>query len=123
MTAQIRPSSVQRTTPPGSSFARHRELPALSLPRGREDRRVSALLSIALHALVVMLLVTPFVFHHAIVEEQQGASGAGPAGGGGGGHGGTGGVMDQSERLQFIQVAPQEAATAPTPVVQVVPPP
>jgi hypothetical protein len=113
---------VQPTTP-ASSFKRRRELPALALPRAREDRRVSALLSLALHVLAVMLLVTPFAVHHAIVEQVQGAGGLGPAGGGGGGHGGTGGVTEQMERLQFIQVAPQQpAAQAQQPLEQVVPP-
>jgi len=123
MAASTRPSDMQPTTPPSSSFVRRRELPALSLPHGREDRRASALLSLLLHVAVVMLLVTPFAVHHAIVELQQGAGGPGPAGGGGGGHGGTGGVQDQSERLRFIQVAPQPAAVAPqTPPEQIIPP-
>ena len=115
---------MQPTTSAGSSFVRRRELPALSLPRGREDRRVSALLSLLLHIAIVMLLVTPFAIHHAIVEQEQGAGGPGPAGGGGGGHGGTGGVADQSERLRFIQVAPQQATPAPQLAPEpVVPPP
>ena len=79
------------------------------------------MLSLLLHGLIVMLLVTPFAVHHAIVEVEQGAGGAGPAGGGGGGHGGTGGVQTPHEHLQFIQVAPPAAAT-PTPPEQIVPP-
>lgn len=100
---------------------RRRELPALGLPRAREDRRASALLSVLLHVLVVMLLITPFAVHHAIVEVPQGAGGAGPAGGGGGGHGGTGGVQTPHEQLQFIQVAPPAAAVPAQPPV-IVPP-
>jgi hypothetical protein len=124
MSALPRPSSVQPTTSPSSSFVRRRELPALSLPRAREDRRASALLSLLLHVAIVMLLVTPFAIHHAIIEQEQGAGGPGPAGGGGGGHGGTGGVADQSERLRFVQVAPQPANPAPQTVPEpVVPPP
>lgn len=123
MTASSRLSFVQPTNTPASSFARRRDLPALSLPHGREDRRTSALLAVALHVLIVMLLVTPFALHHPIVEEQQGAGGPGPAGGGGGGHGGTGGVTDERERLQFMQIAPQPATAAPTAVQPVVPNP
>jgi hypothetical protein len=124
MSALPRPSSVQPTTSPNSSFVRRRELPALSLPRAREDRRASALLSLLLHVAVVMLLVTPFAIHHAIIEQEQGAGGPGPAGGGGGGHGGTGGIADQSERLRFVQVAPQPVNAAPQTVAEpVVPPP
>jgi hypothetical protein len=80
-------------------------------------------LSIALHVFIIMLLVTPFALHHAIFEEPQGAGGPGAAGGGGGGHAGTGGVMDHSERLQFIQVAPPKAAPTQAAVQPVVPPP
>lgn len=121
MSASIRPYSVEPTTGPSSSFVRRRELPALGLPRARDDRRVSALLSVLLHVLIVMLLVTPFAVHHAIVEVAQGAGGPGPAGGGGGGHGGTGGVQTPHEQLRFIQVAPPAVAAA-TPTEQIVPP-
>ena len=124
MSASTRPIPVQPTTSPASSFVRRRELPALALPRGREDRRAGAVLSLVLHVLIVMLLVTPFAVHHAIVEQEQGAGGPGPAGGGGGGHGGTGGVPDQHEQLQFIQVAPQPAPVpAPTELVPPTPVP
>src|SRR5207248_3151527 len=101
---------------------RRRQLPALSLPRGRESRGASALLSFLLHVALVMLLITPFPVHHAIVELEQGAGGPGPAGGGGGGHGGTGGVRDQTERLSFVQVAPQPASVTPQTPPQLVPP-
>jgi len=121
MSASTRPYPVESTTGPSSSFVRRRELPALGLPRAREDRRASALLSLLLHVLIVMLLVTPFAVHHEIVEVAQGAGGAGPAGGGGGGHGGTGGVQTPHERLQFIQVAPP-AAAVPAQPEQIVPP-
>src|SRR6476469_3620879 len=124
MAASTRPSTVQTTTSPSSSFVRRRQLPALALPRGRENRRASALLSLLLHVAIVMLLVTPFAVHHAIIEQEQGAGGPGPAGGGGGGHGGTGGVPDATERLRFVQVAAAPANLAPqTPLEQVVPPP
>jgi hypothetical protein len=103
---------------------RRRTLPALSLPRGRDDRRASALLSLLLHVAIVMLLVTPFAVHHVIVEQEQGAGGPGPAGGGGGGHGGTGGVTDQTEHIRFVRVA-AAPANVPSSAVpeQVVPPP
>src|SRR5690348_15695167 len=123
MSASPRPSSVQPTTVPASSFTRRRALPALSLPPAREDRRVSALVSLVLHVLVVLLLVTPFAVHHAIVEQEQGAGGPGPAGGGGGGHGGSGGVREETDRLQFVKVAPPPAPSPlPKPTQQVVAP-
>jgi hypothetical protein len=79
-------------------------------------------MSIAVHVLIVLLLVTPFAMHPDIIERAQGAGGAGPAGGGGGGHGGTGGLLE-TERLQYIAMAPA-AAPAPVsaPVEQVQPP-
>ena len=122
MSASTRPYPVEPTTGPSSSFVRRRELPALGLPRAREDRRAGALLSVLLHVLIVMLLVTPFAVHHAIVEVEQGAGGPGPAGGGGGGHGGTGGVQTPREQLQFIQVAPPAAVAPVPPPEQIIPP-
>lgn len=115
MSASPRPS-IPEPRPAGSSFVKRRALPATRMPPAREDKRVSALLSIVFHVLVVMLLVTPFALHHAIIEQEQGAGGPGPAGGGGGGHGGTGGAPEEKERLQFVQVAPQAAAPTPPPV-------
>jgi periplasmic protein TonB len=128
MTASPRPFPAQPTPSPASAFVRRRDLPALALPRGREDRRASALLSLLVHGLIVMLLVTPFAVHHVIVEREQGAGGPGPAGGGGGGHGGTGGSLQDRERVQFVRVeaAPTAATAPPEPVVSPptpVPPP
>ena len=123
MSASQRPFNMH-SAPATSSFVRRRSLPALGLPPGREDRRASALASLLVHILIVMLLVTPFTVHHAIVEREQGAGGPGPAGGGGGGHSGAGGAP-MSERLQFMQVAAQPTPS-PAPTVQpppIVPPP
>lgn len=124
MSASQRPSSIQAAAPATSSFVRPRSLPAVVLPHTREDRRASVLASLLVHVLIVMLLVTPFAVHHAMIEQPQGAGGPGPAGGGGGGHSGNGGAP-MTERLQFMQVAPQPAPAAPvpTPTVQVPPPP
>lgn len=111
--------------------ARRRSLPATGLPAKREDRRGSGLVSLLLHALLVVLLIGPIANHEGIViERPQGAGGAGPAGGGGGGRHGTGGVR---EKVNYVQVTPppaavQQPAVVPPPVVQppppvVVPPP
>ncbi len=108
--------------PPTPTHGR-RHLPALALPKDGDDRRLSAIASIALHLLIVFLLVTPLAAGHEIIERPQGAGGPGPAGGGGGGHGGTGG---QTEHLRFVQVTPPPPAPAAvTPAVQqkIVPPP
>ena len=123
MTASTRPLHVA-PPPPARGFAFHarRPLPALALPRTREDRRAGVALSVLFHVLLVVLLVTPFAVGTVLVDREQGAGGLGPAGGGGGGHGGTGGrVRVTTEQLQFIRVAP------PPPVQKavepVVPPP
>lgn len=75
-------------------------------------------MSILVHVFVILLLVTPFAVHHEVLEREQGAGGPGPAGGGGGGHAGTGGTPE-SERLQFIRVAPSASPVTPE---QIVPP-
>jgi periplasmic protein TonB len=98
---------------------RPRYRPPIGVPRGRENRRLGAVVSLLLHLLVIYLLVTPFVTHHPIFEIAQGAGGPGPAGGGGGGRGGTGGrTRVQTERLEFIAVQP-----VAQPAVAKVPPP
>ena len=74
-----------------TSDRERRRLPATRLPAAREDRRGWSVLSAALHALIIFLLVGDFALHTADVKEMpQGAGGPGPAGGGGGGHRGTG---------------------------------
>lgn len=120
MSASPRPSP---TVPPKArGFVRRGPLPALGLPRAREDRRAGALLSVVLHVSIVLLLITPFAVHHDLVELQVGGGGPGPAGGGGGGHGGTGGAQE-SERLQYIAMRPAAApAPMPAPAEQIVQP-
>lgn len=125
MSASTRPLHVAHPSPtPGSAFRKRRPLPALALPRGREDRRAGVALSVLFHVLLVVLLVIPFAVHNAIVDREQGAGGLGPAGGGGGGHGGTGGrVREMTERLQFVRVAPVPPPEPKVPETVVVPPP
>jgi protein TonB len=96
-------------------------LPATGLPAARDDRKLSSVVSLALHVLVIMLIIGPAVTHTGIViERPQGAGGLGPAGGGGGGRRGTGGVK---ERVTYIRPAPAPApVVTPTPA-PVIPPP
>jgi periplasmic protein TonB len=109
-----------RARPISAPTVAHRRLPATGLPASREDRRGWGLLSLVLHLLIILLLVTDFTRLHtgAVIERPQGAGGPGPAGGGGGGHRGTGGIQ---ERVRYIRVA----ETPPAPVVKpvVTPPP
>jgi periplasmic protein TonB len=95
---------------------RPRRVPAAGLPVRRDSRRVSSLISLIVHALIIMLLIAPVIHTGDVEEKPQGSGGPGPAGGGGGGRNGTGGVR---EHVQFVQVAPP-----PTPAPKaVVPPP
>lgn len=88
--------------------------------RGREGLFLSALLH---GAIILMLVLPPFIATQLDIEPSTGGGGAGPAGGGGGGTGGTGGDRATPERLRYLQVAPipQVAPSAVTPPV--VPPP
>jgi protein TonB len=99
---------------------RQRPLPATGLPAARDDRRGWGLLSLLLHLLLIMVLITPLASHDGLViERPQGAGGAGPAGGGGGGHRGTGGLR---ETVRYVAVAAPPATKAPTTVLPPVPP-
>src|SRR4051812_46585295 len=70
---------------------RARRLPATGMPAQRDSRRTSAVVSLLVHVLLVMLLVAPVATHTGnVIERAQGAGGPGPAGGGGGGRRGTG---------------------------------
>jgi outer membrane biosynthesis protein TonB len=106
-------------TSPHASGRRPRRLPATGLPAARDDRKLSSVVSLALHVLVIMLIIGPAVTHTGIViERPQGAGGLGPAGGGGGGRRGSGGVP---ERVTYVRPAPPPVA-APAPAA-VIPPP
>lgn len=108
---------------------RPRLRPPVGIPTPPVRRLPSTLLAVALHALVLLVLLTPFVAP-AVLREITGAGGESPAGGGGGGTRGTGGDdggWNVRERLHFIRVAPPAApppaAVAPAPTPPVVPPP
>lgn len=105
-----------------SSPERPRLRPPVGIPGPRTRPLPSLLLSMALHGLVVLLILAPFVAP-AVLREVVGAGDAGPAGGGGGGQRGAGGDdggWNVRERLHFIQIVP---ATPPTPAPPVAPPP
>ncbi len=85
----------------------------------RESSRISALVSVALHVLIIMLLLLPALLSSSVRSAlATGAGGAGPAGGGGG----SGGSFGPRETLRYVRVAPDPpalqptAATVPTPV-------
>lgn len=92
----------------------------IGMPRRDEGRRASALVSLAIHALIIGLFVVPFFLPDAVLARiEQGAGGAGPAGGGGGGRRGTGGGTVES--LRYVRLAPDPVPTPTT--LPAVPPP
>jgi hypothetical protein len=92
----------------------------IGMPQRDEGRRASALVSLALHALILGLLIVPFFLPGSVIARiEQGAGGAGPAGGGGGGRRGTGGST--VETLRFVRVVPNQVPTPTT--LPPVPPP
>jgi periplasmic protein TonB len=105
----------------GDDEHRPRYRQPIGMPMRDEGRRTGAIVSIVIHALVILLLIVPFFMPHSVIERmQQGAGGAGPAGGGGGGSQGTGG--ETREKIQFVRVAPTPVPT-PTTIPPIVPPP
>ena len=88
--------------------------PAYRVPIGmpvRDDgRRAGLVVSLALHALILVLLIVPFFLPAAVIAPiEQGAGGAGPAGGGGGGSRGSGGST--VETLRYVRLAPDPVPT------------
>lgn len=105
--------------------------PPVGIPSPQPERPWrSAAASVAVHALLLFLVLTPIFASDQVREAiAAGAGGPGPAGGGGGGRGGTGGE-NVKERVQYLQVAPpppptRQPATPPVvpPLVPPVPPP
>lgn len=101
---------------PAPAPARPRPSLPTSMPRpagAREQSRISALISLGLHLLIIALLVLPALLSPSVRSAlATGAGGAGPAGGGGG----SGGLFGTRERVQFLRVAPD---VAPVPVTKV----
>lgn len=70
---------------------------------------MGVVVSVLLHALIIGLLIVPFVMPGSVIERiQQGAGGAGPAGGGGGGSHGNGGTV---ETVRFVRLVPDQVPT------------
>lgn len=70
---------------------------------------MGVIVSVLLHALIIGLLIIPFMLPGSVIERlQQGAGGAGPAGGGGGGTRGSGGTV---ETVRFVKLLTEPVAT------------
>ena len=97
--------------------------PPIGIPAPiKEHKWMGVLWSVALHAIIIILVLLPVLIVADVGIIPQGAGGDGPAGGGGGGSRGTGGAPVQ-ERLQYIQVAPTPPAAVVPPVEPIVTPP
>jgi periplasmic protein TonB len=120
------PDGSHTHDPPSAGLPRYRA--PIGLPtRGQESRRLGVVVSVLIHALVIFLLIVPFVLPGSVIERmQQGAGGAGPAGGGGGGSRGSGGTV---ETVRFVKLLTEPVRTptsvphTPTPTVPKVEPP
>src|SRR4051794_23433243 len=113
------PDSPHTHDPPAVGPPRYRV--PIGLPtRGQESRRMGVVVSIVLHAMIIGLLIVPFLLPASVIDRmQQGAGGGGPAGGGGGGSRGTGGSV---ETIRYVKLVTEPVATpakvpAPAPVV------
>lgn len=110
------PEGPHTHSPPAVGPPRYRV--PIGLPsRGQESRRLGAVVSVLLHALIIGLLIIPLMMPGSVIERmQQGAGGAGPAGGGGGGSRGSGGTV---ETVRYVKLVPDPVATPTSiPVVE-----
>lgn len=100
----------------------HLRLPTeMPRPKGaRESSRISAMISFAFHAIIILLLLLPALLSQSVRSAlATGAGGAGPQGGGGG----SGGLFGPRERVQYVRVAPDPAPAVTPPVTKPVPTP
>ena len=93
--------------------------PPIGVPTERQGRW-GFLVSLAIHALIVFLLVGGMLVDKAVIA--RGAGGAGPAGGGGGGRPGLGGARVVQERVKFMRLATPQPAVTKTPQPRITPP-
>ena len=80
--------------------------PPIGIPIKKSRGVVGAIVAIALHVLVVLLLVYPFFGGNEVIAGMLGAGGPDVAGGGGGGSGGSGGGRVANERLTYVVPPP-----------------
>lgn len=123
--------SFEPVPPPAPTGKRPPYRPPVGIPSPiRERKGLGLAASVAIHALILFLIITPIVWAKSVIDKvPEGAGGQGPAGGGGGGTGGTGGRLRMTpERLTYLRIAPepQKPQETPPPVLpplpQVVPP-
>jgi hypothetical protein len=90
--------------------------PPIGVPMQRQDGW-GAVVSVLVHVLLVLLLISPIFAARQLLEQATGAGGRGPAGGGGGGRRGQGGYQATvPERVHYFQTAPAPSAAVAPPV-------
>jgi protein TonB len=94
--------------------------PPVGMPTPKEKNTGGAIVSIAIHFAILLMLLGPFWMSIVLDPNKKGAGGPGPAGGGGGGNNGTGGIV--TERLRYMQTTPPPPVPVTTPVPVVAPP-
>ena len=92
--------------------------PPVGIPLPQQNRIGGVLVSVLVHLGLLLLVLGPF-WVKLVIDTKDAGMGPGAAGGGGGGSRGTGGVV--TERLQYVQVAPQTQPQVVAP--KVIPPP
>ena len=98
--------------------------PPIGLPLRRESRW-GTLVSVLLHALVILLILVPVFGHDVALIATRDGLGPGARGGGGGGERGSGG-RPREEKVQFVRATAQPAVqplAPPVPPKPVIPPP
>jgi periplasmic protein TonB len=88
------------------------------------SRRQGAIFSVLSHALIILLLILPALFHKEITAAlTDGAGGPGAAGGGGGGRGGGVVIPERIQRYQLPPAPPPPKPATPSVLPPVVKPP
>jgi hypothetical protein len=98
--------------------------PPIGIPERDAHRREATILSVLLHAILIVLVVAPplWLSQQINATQQRGPRGDGRAGGGGGGNRGTGGDWTR-ETLRYFSIPQFELPTVPPPEPVPVPKP
>ena len=76
--AELQPRRSNAVSPISPSPKKRSYRAPLGMPKGREDWRIGSGVSVAVHALIIILLLMPLAITGDLLEMQQGAGGPGP---------------------------------------------
>ncbi|MCC6317687.1 MAG: hypothetical protein IT361_08355 [Gemmatimonadaceae bacterium] len=121
-----RSTFIDTTGVPAPEPLRRGYRPPIGIPARDDHRREATIASLALHALLIVIVVFPplWLSRQINATQQLGPSGNGRVGGGGGGNRGTGGEWTR-ESLRYFQIpeASPSVPIEPLPIPPPVPPP